>query len=153
MQFARRKSVRLMWLRINASDFGLQSNARILESRLKASKRCISWRALRLEDRRMSNIDELVTQWGVLLKNFSQFNKYSPPISLLLLLAFLSVGCAALEEAQRRKQERTRQQQQQRYVTFERPTTEIQMAEDGLDARERTLHLYFCRGPVDPSRL
>ena len=35
---------------------------KILESRLKASKHYISWRALRLADRRMSNIDELITQ-------------------------------------------------------------------------------------------
>ena len=31
-----------------------------------------------------------------------------------------------MEEAQRRKLERTRQQQQERYVTFERPDTEIE---------------------------
>ena len=64
--------------------------------------------------------------------NLSQFNKYSPPISILLLISFLSAGCAALEEAQQRKQERTRQQQQERYVTFERPTTEVQTSPDGL---------------------
>jgi hypothetical protein len=66
------------------------------------------------------------------MKNFNQFNKYSPPISILLLIALLSAGCAALEEAQQRKQERTRQQQQERYVTFERPTTEVQTSPDGL---------------------
>ena len=56
----------------------------------------------------------------------NQLNNYSARIAILLLIAFLSVGCAALEEAQRRKQERTRQQQQERYVTFERPDTEIE---------------------------
>ena len=66
------------------------------------------------------------------MKDLNQFNKYSPPISILLLIAFLSIGCAALEEAQRRKQERTKRQQQERYVTFERPTTEIQTSSDGL---------------------
>ena len=66
------------------------------------------------------------------MKNRNQFTKYSYPISILLLIAFFSVGCAALEEAQQRKQERTQQQQQERYMTFERPTTEIQAAADGL---------------------
>ena len=66
------------------------------------------------------------------VKNFNQCIKHSSPISILVIAAFLFMGCAALEEAQRRKQERTRQQQQERYVTFERPTTEIEMAADGL---------------------
>ena len=60
------------------------------------------------------------------MKNPNQLNRYSARIGILLLIAFLTVGCAALEEAQRRKQERTRQQQQERYVTFERPDTEIE---------------------------
>lgn len=66
------------------------------------------------------------------MKDLNQLHKYSTPISIVLLIAFLSAGCAALEEAQRRKQERTRQQQQERYVTFERPNTEIEMLADGL---------------------
>ena len=66
------------------------------------------------------------------MKNLDQLDNYSAPIAIFLLIAFLSVGCAALEEAQQRKQERTRRQQQERYVTFERPTTEIEMASDGL---------------------
>ena len=59
------------------------------------------------------------------VQNLNQFIKYTSPISILLMIAFLFMGCAALEEAQRRKEERTKQQQQERYVTFERPTTEI----------------------------
>ena len=66
------------------------------------------------------------------MKNLNQLNKYSTPIAILLLIACLSAGCAALEEAQQRKLERTRQQQQKRYVTFERPDTEIEMLQDGL---------------------
>ena len=66
------------------------------------------------------------------MKNLNQLNNHSAPISILLLIVFLSVGCAALEEAQQRKQERTRQQQQERYVTFERPTTEIETSSDSL---------------------
>ena len=53
------------------------------------------------------------------MKNPNQLNRYSARIGILLLIAFLTVGCAALEEAQRRKQEQTRQQQQERYVTFD----------------------------------
>ncbi len=66
------------------------------------------------------------------MKNLNQLNNYSAPIAISVLIAFLSVGCAALEEAQQRKQERTRQQQQERYVTFERPTTEIEASSDSL---------------------
>lgn len=66
------------------------------------------------------------------MKNLNQYDKSSLSISILLLIALLCIGCAALEEAQQRRQERTRQQQQKRYVTFERPTTEIQMSADGL---------------------
>ena len=66
------------------------------------------------------------------MSNFTQFNKYFSSIAVLVLSVFLSAGCAALEEAQLRKQKRTLRQQQERYVTFERPKTEIQMAEDGL---------------------
>ena len=66
------------------------------------------------------------------MKNLNQLNNHSAPISILLLIVFLSVGCAALEEAQQRKQERTRQQQQERYVTFERPNTEIETSSDSL---------------------
>lgn len=65
------------------------------------------------------------------MKNRNQLNNCSAPIVISLLI-LIFVGCAALEEAQQRKQDRTRQQQQERYVTFERPTTEIQVAEDGL---------------------
>ena len=66
------------------------------------------------------------------MKKPNQQNNYSAPIAILLLIALLSAGCAALEEAQQRKQERTRQQQQERYVTFERPTTEIEASSDSL---------------------
>ena len=66
------------------------------------------------------------------VQNLNQFIKHTSPISILLMIAFLFMGCAALEEAQRRKEERTKQQQQERYVTFERPTTEIEMAADSL---------------------
>lgn len=66
------------------------------------------------------------------MKSLNQLNNYSPSISIVLLIAFLAVGCAALEEAQQRKLERTRRQQQERYVTFERPTGEIEMLQDGL---------------------
>ena len=66
------------------------------------------------------------------MKIFNQLNNYFTPIAVLPLIVFLSIGCAALEEAQQRKQERTRLQQQERYVTFERPNTEIEMLQDGL---------------------
>ena len=66
------------------------------------------------------------------MKYLNQLNNYSAPIAISVLIAFLSVGCAALEEAQQRKQERTRRQQQERYVTFERPTTEIEASSDSL---------------------
>ena len=78
------------------------------------------------------------------MKDFNPFNKHSLPISILLLILFLSAGCAALEEAQRRKQERTRQQQQERYVTFERPTTEIEMASDGLTLKSEHYTFTFA---------
>ncbi|MYE88924.1 hypothetical protein F4X33_08025 [Candidatus Poribacteria bacterium] len=66
------------------------------------------------------------------MKKPNQRNNYSAPIAILLLIALLFAGCAALEEAQQRKQERTRRQQQERYVTFERPDTEIEASSDSL---------------------
>ena len=79
------------------------------------------------------------------MKNLNQFIKHSSPISILLIVAFLFMGCAALEEAQRRKQERTKRVQQERYVTFERPTTEIEMAADGLTLESE--HYSFTFAP------
>ena len=79
------------------------------------------------------------------VKNLNQFIKHSSPILILLIVAFLFMGCAALEEAQRRKQERTLQQQQERYVTFERPTTEIEMGADGLTLESE--HYSFTFAP------
>ena len=66
------------------------------------------------------------------MRNFNYLHRYSAHIVSLILITVLSVGCAALEEAQQRKQARTLRQQQERYVTFERPTTEIEVLPDGV---------------------
>ena len=81
------------------------------------------------------------------MKNLNQFIKHSSPISILVIAAFLFIGCAALEEAQQRKQERTRREQQERYVTFERPTTEIEMAADGLTLESEHYTFTFAAPP------
>ena len=65
-------------------------------------------------------------------------------ISVLLLLLSTVIGCASLKQAQQRKQERIQQEQKARYLTFERPTTEIEASSDGLKIESQHYTLTFA---------
>jgi hypothetical protein len=78
------------------------------------------------------------------MKNLMWAQKHRVPISILLLVAFFFTGCAALNEAQQRRQARVKQEQKERYLTFERPTSEITVSPDGLKVDSKHYTLTFA---------
>jgi hypothetical protein len=66
------------------------------------------------------------------MKNPNQSSRTYISVSILLLIAFVFTGCAALNEAQQRRREKVKQKQKERYLTLERPTAKVQVSPDGL---------------------
>ncbi|MCZ6680151.1 MAG: hypothetical protein O7E52_23215, partial [Candidatus Poribacteria bacterium] len=77
-------------------------------------------------------------------KSYPSYNHYIP-ISILLAVAFLFTGCAALNKAQQQRQEKIKQEQQKRYMTFERPTSKVRASSDGLTIESQHYIMTFAK--------
>ena len=66
------------------------------------------------------------------MRNMNQPGKHLLAPAIMLLTAFLFAGCSALSQAQKKREARTREAQQKRYLTFERPDSEVTASVDGL---------------------
>jgi hypothetical protein len=57
------------------------------------------------------------------MRNFTVF---------VFLAGFMLMGCGALREAQEKREKKIKIEQQERYLTFERPASEVKASDDGL---------------------
>lgn len=78
------------------------------------------------------------------MRKLNQSYKRWMAIPVLLLLLSTVIGCASLKQAQQQRQEKIQKEQKARYLTFERPTTEIEASPDGLKIESQHYTLTFA---------
>ena len=77
------------------------------------------------------------------MKYLSQSHSSLTAALILLLAVFFCSGCAALNEAQQRRQDRIKKAREEPHVLYERPTSEINAAPDGLVVNSEHFTLTF----------